>query len=80
MPSTCIASISSRILREPRSAQIAEPPAPAISRAVTIGQASRTTASTLAEPVNDCAPNCLVRVPSCSAITAPNGMGPARPA
>ena len=47
MPSTCIASISSRILRAPRSAQIADPPAPAISSAVTIGLASRTTASTL---------------------------------
>ena len=37
MPSTSIASISSRIVRAPRSAQIAEPPAPEISSAVTIG-------------------------------------------
>ena len=47
MPSTSMASISSRILRLPRSAQIAEPPAPAISSAQTIGLASRTMASTL---------------------------------
>ena len=51
MPSTSMASISSRILREPRSAQMAEPPAPEISRAHTIGLASRTIASTLAAPV-----------------------------
>ena len=74
MPSTSIASISSRILRLPRSAQIAEPPAPAISNAHTIGLASRITASTEAAPVNDCAPSWRVNVPSCSAITAPNGM------
>src|SRR4051795_13059710 len=74
MPSTSIASISSRILRAPRSAQMAEPPAPAISSAVTIGLASRITASTLAEPVNDCAPSWRVRLPSCSAMTAPKGM------
>ena len=74
MPSTIIASSSSRILREPRSAQIAEPPAPAISSAVAIGDASRTTARTAAEPVNACAPNCLIRPPTCSAITAPNGI------
>ena len=51
---------------------MAEPPAPAISSAVTIGLASRITASTLAEPVNDCAPSWRVRLPSCSAMTAPN--------
>ena len=80
MPSTSIASISSRILRAPRSAQIAEPPAPAMSSAVTIGLASRTIASTLAAPVNDWAPIWRVRLPSCRAMTAPNGMGPARSA
>jgi hypothetical protein len=51
IPRTSRASISSRILREPRSAQIADPPAPAMSSAVTIGEASRMTASTLAAPV-----------------------------
>jgi len=74
IPSTIIASSSSRILRAPRSAAIAEPPAPAISSAVPIGAACWITASTLAEPVNDWAPNCLIRLPTCSAITAPNGI------
>ena len=74
MPSTIIASSSSRILRAPRSAAIAEPPAPAISSAVAIGPASRTTASTDAEPVNDWAPNCLISPPTCSAMTAPKGI------
>ena len=74
MPSTIIASSSSRILRAPRSAAIAEPPAPAISSDVAIGPASRTTASTAAEPVKDWAPNCLIRPPTCSAMTAPNGI------
>ncbi len=36
-PSTSIASISSRMVRDPMSAQIAEPPAPATSSAVTSG-------------------------------------------
>ncbi len=53
---------------------MAEPPAPAMSRAVTIGLASRRTASTDADPVKDCAPSWRVREPSCSAITAPNGI------
>ena len=69
-----MASSSSRILRAPRSAQIAEPPAPAISSAVAIGDASRITASTAAEPVKAWAPNCLISPPTCSAITAPNGI------
>src|SRR6478736_8405111 len=74
MPSTIIASSSSRILRAPRSAAMADPPAPAIRSEVTIGPASRTTASTDAEPVKDWAPNCWIRPPTCSAMTAPNGI------
>src|SRR5436190_15557658 len=74
MPSTIIASSSSRILRAPRSAAIADPPAPAISSEVAIGPASRTTASTAADPVKDWAPNCLIRPPTWSAMTAPKGM------
>ena len=73
-PMTRMASISSRMRREPRSAQIAAPPAPAITRLVTMGAACWTTASTLAAPVKDCAPTWTVRVPSWSAMTAPNGM------
>ena len=74
MPSTSMASISSRILRLPRSAQMADPPAPAISNAHTIGLASRMMASTLAEPVKDWAPIWRARVPSSRAMTAPNGI------
>ncbi len=39
-----------------------------------MGPASRTMARTAAEPVNDCAPNCLISPPTCSAMTAPNGI------
>ena len=53
---------------------MAEPPAPAISSAVAIGPACWMTARTDAEPVNDCAPNCLIRPPTCSAMTAPKGI------
>ena len=62
------------MVREPRSAHIAEPPAPAISSAVTIGLACWMIASTLAAPVKDCAPICVVSEPRCSAMTAPNGI------
>src|SRR3954452_6995787 len=71
---TSIAAISSRILREPRSAVIAEPPAPAMSSAVATGDASRTMASTIAAPVVDSAPSWRENVPTWSAITAPNGI------
>jgi hypothetical protein len=54
---TSMAAISSRILREPMSAVMAEPPAPAMSRAVATGAASRTMASTMAAPVADSAPS-----------------------
>ncbi len=60
--------------RAPKSAAMAEPAAPAMSSAVAMGPASRTTASTAAEPVNDWAPNCLIRPPTCRAMTAPNGI------
>ena len=53
---------------------MAAPPAPAMMSAVTIGPASRTTASTEAAPVNDCAPSWRTSEPSCSAMTAPNGI------
>lgn len=45
-----------------------------MSSAVTIGAACWMMASTLAAPVNDCAPICVVRDPMCSAMTAPNGI------
>ena len=50
-PMTCMASISSRMRREPRSAAIALPPAPAISSAVAIGACSRTVARSRAAPM-----------------------------
>ena len=53
---------------------MAEPPAPAISSAVTMGAASRRTASTDADPVNDCAPSWRVSDPSWRAMTAPKGI------
>src|SRR5437868_2842808 len=71
---TSIAAISSRILRDPRSAVMAEPPAPAMRSAVATGDASRTIASTIAAPVADSAPSWRFNVPTCSAMTAPNGM------
>ncbi len=71
---TSMASISSRMVRAPMSAQMAEPPAPAISRATISGLACWTTASTLAPPVNDSAPSCWASEPTWRAMTAPNGM------
>ncbi|CAM5718563.1 hypothetical protein SALBM217S_01693 [Streptomyces griseoloalbus] len=71
---TSIASSSSRMVREPRSAQMAEPPAPAMSRATMSGLACWTTARTLAPPVKDWAPNCWVREPTWRAMTAPKGI------
>ena len=72
MPSTSMASISSRMVRAPRSAQIAEPPAPATSSAQMTGAACWMTASVLAAPENDWAPNCRISDPSCSEMTEPN--------
>ena len=74
MPSTSMASISSRILRAPMSEQIAEPAAPAMIRAAAIGAASRTTASTAVAPAKDWAPSWPVRLPTWSEMTAPNGI------
>ena len=71
---TSMAAISSRILRLPRSAVMAEPPAPAMSRAVATGAASRTMASTMAAPVVDSAPSWRLNVPTCRAMTMPNGI------
>ena len=56
------------------SEQIADPAAPAMIRAAAIGAASRTTASTELAPAKDWAPSWPVRLPTCSEITAPNGM------
>ena len=54
---TCMAAISSRVVRLPRSAVMAVPPAAAIMNVVPSGPASRTMASTSADPWADSAPN-----------------------
>src|SRR5436190_6672389 len=74
MPSTSRASISSRIRRDPRSAHMADPPAPAISRAVATGASSRTTASTMAAPMWAWAPSWRTNEPTCSEMTIPKGI------
>ncbi len=71
---TSSAEISSRILRDPRSAVIAEPPAPEISSAVATGAASRTMARTMAAPVPDSAPSWRAKLPTCRAMTMPKGI------
>jgi hypothetical protein len=55
-PITFIASISSRMVRDPRSAAIAEPTAPASSSDVTSGAPCRITPSPVAAPENEVAP------------------------
>src|SRR4051794_29253225 len=71
---TSMAAISSRILRDPRSAVMALPPAPAMRRAAATGAASRTMASTMAAPVADSAPSWRLKLPTWRAMTIPNGM------
>ncbi len=73
-PSTIIASISSRIVRAPSSAQTADPPTPASSSAVMIGEASRSTPMASAAPTNEVAPIWAASAPTCSAIATPSGM------
>ena len=53
---------------------MAEPPAPAINRAVATGACSRTTASTMAAPSWDWAPICASSDPTSRAMTMPKGM------
>src|SRR4051794_26191697 len=59
MPSTCSASSSSRILRAPRSAQIAVPTTPAMTIAQTSGANSRITTSANNPPRRSSAPKSL---------------------
>ena len=61
-------------MRAPKSAQIAEPLAPASSSEVANGAPSRTIATTDAAPAKLCAPSCWVRLPICRATTAPSGI------
>ena len=73
-PITSMALISSRMRRDPRSAHMADPPAPAMRSAVATGACSRTTASTMAAPSCDWAPICWSSDPTSSAMTMPKGI------
>ena len=53
---------------------MAEPAAPEMISAVTIGPASRTTAMTDAPPFSETAPSWRMSAPVCSAMMAPNGI------
>lgn len=55
-PITSIASVSSRMVREPRSAVMADPTADAIRTAATSDAPCRMTASPLAAPASEVAP------------------------
>jgi hypothetical protein len=71
---TSRAEISSRMVRAPRSEQMADPPAPARIRAVMIGAASRTVPMASTAPTKELAPIELARPPTSSTRTMPNGM------
>ena len=62
MPSTSSASISSRTVRAPRSAQIAVEPAPATTSTVTSGPSWVTAASAAPAPEMSAAPNSVRRM------------------
>ncbi|BBZ00579.1 hypothetical protein MCHIJ_00160 [Mycolicibacterium chitae] len=79
-PITSMASVSSRMVREPRSALIAEPTAAAIRIAATRGAPCRITASPLAAPASAVAPSCPASRLNCTARvmligTAMNSVG-----
>jgi hypothetical protein len=74
MAITSMAAISSRMVRLPRSAVMAEPAAPATMMAVATGAASRTMASTMAAPVAASAPSWRLNDPTCRAMTMPKGI------
>ncbi len=77
-PMTDMAESSSRMLREPMSDDMAEPPAPEISSAVATGATSRTMARTTADPVADWAPSWRASWPTCREMVAPSGMAISR--
>src|ERR1700687_5822310 len=73
MPSTSIASISSRMVRDPRSAQIAVEPAPATIRTVTIGPTWVTAPNAAPAPDRSAAPTSRSRMFSVKLINTVNG-------
>ena len=74
MPRVTRASISSRIFREPRSAQIAVAPAPATTSTLTIGPISRTTATAAPAPARSIAPIWISSWLTWKMITTQNGI------
>ncbi|CKR04578.1 Uncharacterised protein [Mycobacterium tuberculosis] len=78
MPSTSIASISSRMVRAPRSAQIAVAPAPAITNTVVSGPSWVTAPSAAPAPEMSAAPNSASRILSVKMINTVNGIDTAR--
>ena len=74
MPSTSMASISSRIVREPRSAHIAVAPAPATINTVTSGPTWVTAPNAAPAPLKSAAPNSRSRMLSVNDTSTVNGI------
>ena len=74
MPSTSIASISSRIVREPRSAHIAVAPAPATINTVTNGPIWVTAPNAAPAPLKSAAPSSRSRMLSVKLTRTVNGI------
>ena len=74
MPSTSIASISSRIVRDPRSAHIAVAPAPATINTVTSGPTWVTAPNAAPAPDRSAAPNSRSRMLSVKLTNTVNGI------
>ena len=78
MPSTRIASISSRIVRAPRSAQIAVAPAPATTSTVTTGPSWVIVPNAVPAPDRSAAPISRNRMLSVKATSTVNGIATSR--
>ena len=74
MPSTRIASISSRMVRAPRSAQIAVAPAPATTSTVTTGPSCVMVPNAVPAPDKSAAPISRSRMFRVNATRTVNGM------
>lgn len=64
MPMTSIAASSSRMLRAPMSAVMADPPTPETSSAAASGATCWIIAAVSSAPVPDCAPSCRAMSPT----------------
>ena len=74
MPSTRMASISSRMVRAPRSAQIAVAPAPATTNTVTTGPSWVMVPNAVPAPERSAAPISRSRMLRVNATSTVNGM------